>query len=88
MIGCHLPFVRSRPTAGALQHRTDTWNDDAGRVVFVASTSLPGVRFLCKAGPVYSSNTLESLTSTPTNLALGWNGVRDPPGHHHHPHRP
>ena len=56
MIGRCPQFVRRRPAAGTLQHRTDTWYDDAGRIVFTAATGLPGVGLPRTAGPEYTSH--------------------------------
>ena len=61
------------------QYEADTWYDATGRIVFTASKGLPGVGLPRKANPKDTSYTLQTPTSTRTNLSLGWEDIRDLP---------
>ena len=61
------------------QYEADTWYDANGRIVFTASKGLPGVGLPRKADPKDTSYTLQTPTSTRTNLSLGWQDIRDLP---------
>ena len=61
------------------QYEADTWYDATGRIVFTASKGLPGVGLPRKADPKDTSYTLQTPTSTRTNLSLGWEDIRDLP---------
>ena len=60
-------------------YESDTWYDATGRIVFTASKGLPGVGLPRKADPKDTSYTLQTPTSTRTNLSLGWEDIRDLP---------
>ena len=59
------------------QYETDTWYDANGRIVFTVSKGLPGVGLPRKAIKGDSSYTLDVRTRQETNIALGWEDVRD-----------
>ena len=61
------------------QYAADTWYDTTGRIVFTASTGLRGVGLPRKADPKDTSYTLQTPTSTRSNLSLGWEDIRDIP---------
>ena len=61
------------------QYEADTWYDATGRIVFTASKGLPGVGLPRRADPKDTSYTLQTTTSTRTNLSLGWEDIRDLP---------
>ena len=61
------------------QYEADTWYDAAGRIVFTASKGLPGVGLPRTADPKDTSYTLQTPTSTRTNLSLGWDDIRGLP---------
>ena len=58
------------------QYEADTWYDANGRIVFTASKGLPGVGLPRKAARGDSSYTLDAPTLHETNIALGWEDVR------------
>ena len=59
------------------QYEADTWYDANGRIVFTASKGLPGVGLARKAIKGDTSYTLDVTTRQETNIALGWEDVRD-----------
>ena len=59
------------------QYEADTWYDDNGRIVFTASKGLPGVGLPRKAIKGDTSYVLDVPTRQETNIALGWEDVRD-----------
>ena len=61
------------------QYEADTWYDATGCIVFTASKGLPGIGLPRKANPKDTSYTLQTPTSTRTNLSLGWEDIRDLP---------
>ena len=58
------------------QYEADTWYDTNGRIVFTASKGLPGVGLPRRAIRGDSSYTLDAPTHHETNIALGWEDVR------------
>ena len=61
------------------QYEADTWYDAGGRIVFTSSKGLPGVGLPRKADPKDTFYTLQTPTSTRTNLSLGWEDIRSLP---------
>ena len=61
------------------QYEADTWYDAIGRIVFTPSKGLPGIGLPRKADPKDTSYTLQTPTSTRSNLSLGWEDIRDLP---------
>ena len=61
------------------QYEADTWYDATGRIVFTASKGLPGVGLPRRADAKDTSYTLQTPTSTRSNLSLGWEDIRDLP---------
>lgn len=61
------------------KNERDTWYDRSGRIVFTVSSGLPGVGLPRKADPKDTSYTLQTPTSTRSNLSLGWEDIRDLP---------
>ena len=59
------------------QYEADTWYDANGRIVFTVSKGLPGVGLPRKAIKGDTSYTLDVPTRHETNVALGWEDVRD-----------
>ena len=59
------------------QYEADTWHDANGRIVFTVSKGLPGVGLPRKATRDDSSYTLDTPTDHSTNIALGWEDIRD-----------
>ena len=59
------------------QYEADTWYDANGRIVFTASKGLPGVGLPRKAVRGDTFYTLDTPTSQETNIALGWEDVRN-----------
>ena len=59
------------------QYEADTWYDANGRIVFTVSKGLPGVGLPRKAIKGDTSYTLDVPTRHETNIALGWEDVRD-----------
>ena len=59
------------------QYEADTWYDANGRIVFTVSKGLPGVGLPRRATKGDTSYTLDVPTRQETNIALGWEDVRD-----------
>ena len=59
------------------QYEADTWYDANGRIVFTVSKGLPGVGLPRKAIKGDTSYTLDVPARQETNIALGWEDVRD-----------
>ena len=59
------------------QYEADTWFDANGRIVFTVSRGLPGVGLPRKAAKGDSSYTLDTPTDHSTNIALGWEDIRN-----------
>ena len=59
------------------QYEADTWYDANGRIVFTVSKGLPGVGLPRKAIKGDISYTLDIPTRKETNIALGWEDVRN-----------
>ena len=59
------------------QYEADTWYDANGRIAFTVSKGLPGVGLPRKAIKGDTSYTLEIPTRQETNIALGWEDVRN-----------
>ena len=59
------------------QYEADTWYDANGRIVFTVSKGLPGVGLPRKAIKGDTSYTLDIPARQETNIALGWEDVRD-----------
>ena len=58
------------------QYEADTWYDANGRIVFTSSKGLPGVGLPRKAIRGDRSYTLDAPARHETNIALGWEDVR------------
>ena len=59
------------------QYEADTWYDANGRIVFTASKGLPGVGLPRKAVKGDTSYTVDTSAQQDTNIALGWEDVRN-----------
>ena len=59
------------------QYESDTWFDANGRIVFTASRGLSGVGLPRKAATGDSSYSLDTPTDHSTNIALGWEDIRN-----------
>ena len=59
------------------QYEADTWYDANGRIVFTASKGLPGVGLPRKAAKGDTSYSLRTGDTDRTDIALGWQDVRD-----------
>ena len=61
------------------QYEADTWYDANGRIVFTASKGLPGVGLPRKAVKGETAYALRCPGDVRTEIALGWEDVRDLP---------
>ena len=59
------------------QYEADTWYDANGRIVFTTSKGLPGVGLPRKAVRGDTSYTVDTSAHQDTNIALGWEDIRD-----------
>jgi hypothetical protein len=59
------------------QNEADTWYDCKGRIVFTSSKGLPGVGLPRRATKSDASFSLTTPHRTESNIALGWEDVRD-----------